>query len=125
MPEEGTLSIVRRGTVYQIRYASTNPYDPERPPYVCPDEETLTTVLHHFGLEAAAIHQACMAVQTGRVAVVRILVSPEQIQAFFGCVPPFTRGVMRSGSGSRVDAACPCSPLTAILSLTYPRASLS
>ena len=43
----------------------------------------------------------------------------------FGCVPPFTRGVMRSCSGSRVDAACPCSPLTAILSLTYPRASLS
>jgi hypothetical protein len=83
MPEEGTLSIVRRGHVYQIRYASNNPYDPERPPYVCQDEETLTTLLHHFGLEATAIQQAYMAVHTGSLAVVRILVSPEQIQAFF------------------------------------------
>jgi hypothetical protein len=65
MLEEGTLRIVRRATVYQIRYASNNPYDPERPPYACQDEETLTTVLHHCGLEAAAIHQACMAAQTG------------------------------------------------------------
>jgi hypothetical protein len=42
-----------------------------------------------------------------------------------GCVPPFTRGVMRSCSGSRVEAACPGSPLSAILFVTYPRASLS
>jgi hypothetical protein len=27
---EGTLSIVRRGSGYQLRYASNNPYDPNR-----------------------------------------------------------------------------------------------
>ena len=47
------------------------------------------------------------------------------VQRKIGCVPPFTRGVMRSCSGSRVEAACPGSPLIAILFVTYPRASLS
>ena len=28
MAEEGTLSIVRRGSGYQVRYASNNLYDP-------------------------------------------------------------------------------------------------
>ena len=45
MSEEGTLSIVRRGRGYQVRYASNNPYDPERPPHACPDEETLSAFL--------------------------------------------------------------------------------
>ena len=36
MSEEGTLSIVRRGSGYQVRYASNNPYDPERPLHACP-----------------------------------------------------------------------------------------
>src|SRR5262250_616118 len=38
MTEEGTLSIVRRGTCYQVRYASNNPHDRERYPRACPDE---------------------------------------------------------------------------------------
>src|SRR4029453_8806009 len=54
MSEEGTLSIVRRGRGYQVRYASNNPYDPERPPHACPDEETLSAFLHHARREAAA-----------------------------------------------------------------------
>ena len=32
MMEAGMLSIVRRGDTYQVRYASTNPYDMDRPP---------------------------------------------------------------------------------------------
>ena len=48
MSEEGTLSIVRRGSGYQVRYASNNPYDPERPPHACPDEETLSGFLCHL-----------------------------------------------------------------------------
>ena len=83
MPEEGTLSIVRRGNGYQVRYASNNPYDPERQPYACQDEDTLAAFLHHLGLEAAAMRQACAAVQTSGVAVLRILLSPGQMQAFF------------------------------------------
>jgi hypothetical protein len=88
MAEEGTLSIVRRGSGYQVRYASNHPYDPERPPHACPDEETLRAFLHHVGLEAGAIHQACAAVQTGGVAVLRILLSPGQRQASFPLPPP-------------------------------------
>jgi hypothetical protein len=83
MPEEGTLSIVRRGTGYHIRYASNNPYDPDRQPHACDDEDALTAFLHRLGLEAAAIRQACAAMQTSGVAVLRILLSPRQRQAFF------------------------------------------
>jgi hypothetical protein len=83
MPEEGTLSIVRRGAGYQIRYASNNPYDPERQPHTCHDEDALAAFLHQLGTEAAAIRQACAAVQTRGVAVLRILLAPGQIQAFF------------------------------------------
>jgi len=105
--EEGTLRIVRRGPGYQIRYASNHPYDPECPPYTCQDEETLTTVLHHGGLEAAAIPQACMAAQTGG-AVVRMLVAPAQIQAFFR--PPPSRGPAGRSSSHLLPA-----PLRAVL----------
>ena len=83
MPEEGTLSIVRRGSVYQIRYASNNPYDPDRQPHACHDEDALAAFLHHLGTEEATIRQACAAVQTSGVAVLRILLSPGHIQAFF------------------------------------------
>jgi hypothetical protein len=83
MPEEGTLSIVRRGSGYHVRYASNNPYDPDRQPHPCHDVDALTTFLHFLGLEAAAVRQACETVQTGGVAVLRILLSPGQLQAFF------------------------------------------
>jgi hypothetical protein len=83
MPEEGTLSIVRRGHVYQIRYASNNPYDPDRQPHECHDADTLAAFLHHLGTEEVAIRQAYAAVQTSGVAVLRILLSPGQLQAFF------------------------------------------
>src|SRR5262245_18502917 len=36
MTEAGTLSIVRRANTYQVRYASNNPYDCDRPPQQCP-----------------------------------------------------------------------------------------
>src|SRR5262249_35354838 len=41
MTEGGVLSSVRRGTTYQVRYASPHPHDMERQPYPCPDEGTL------------------------------------------------------------------------------------
>jgi hypothetical protein len=88
MAEEGTLSIVRRGSGYQVRYAANHPYDPERPPHACDDEQKLIAFLHHLGLEAEAIRQACTTVQTGGVAVLRILLSPGQRQAFFRRPPP-------------------------------------
>jgi hypothetical protein len=40
MTAEGMLSIVPRGTTYQVRYALSNPYGMDHPPYTCPDEGT-------------------------------------------------------------------------------------
>ena len=42
MTEDGTLSIVRRGTRYQVRYASNNPDHRDHHPRVCPDEAHCT-----------------------------------------------------------------------------------
>src|SRR5262249_11466769 len=52
MTEGGMLSIVRRGTPYQVRYASPNPHDMNRQPYPCPDEGTLVALLPQCELEA-------------------------------------------------------------------------
>jgi CheY-like chemotaxis protein len=85
--EDGTLSIVRRGAGYQVRYASNNPYAPEPLPRACPDETTLRALLHQVGLEAEALQQACAVARTGRVAVLRLHVTPGQRQACFPSPP--------------------------------------
>ena len=92
MAEEGTLSILRRGTTYQVRYASNNPYAPDRQPQACPDAATLSTLLQHLGTEAGTITQAWTTVQHGGIAVFRILLSSAQMQACFPLLPtPETR----------------------------------
>jgi CheY-like chemotaxis protein len=83
LPEEGTLSIVRRGQHYQVRYASNNPYAPDYLMRACGDEDTLDALLSFLGLEAEAIHHACAIAQHGGVAVLRILIAPGQIQTCF------------------------------------------
>lgn len=45
MTEEGMLSIVRRGTTYQVRYASPNPQAMDWQPYQCTDAGTLVALL--------------------------------------------------------------------------------
>jgi hypothetical protein len=86
MTEEGTLSIVRRGPGYQVRYASNNPHDQERLPRVCPDETHLVALLHHLGTEPAVMTQACADVGHGKMAVLLVALSAEQLQTFFS--PP-------------------------------------
>ena len=83
MTEEGTLSIVKRGSAYQVCYAANNPRETDHQPRVCPDEDTLGALLHQLGTEPEAITWACAAVRKGGVAVLRILLSSQQIQAFF------------------------------------------
>jgi hypothetical protein len=85
--EEGTLSIVRRGHGYHVRYASTNPYAPEPLPRACPDEATLRALLRQVGLEADALQHACAVARTGRMAVLRLHVASEQIHACFHFPP--------------------------------------
>jgi hypothetical protein len=83
MAEEGTLSIVRRGTSYQVRYASNNPYAQERPPHTCRDEETLRAFLHQLGVDGAAMQQVCADVRRASVTVLPIVLSLAEIQACF------------------------------------------
>src|SRR5262252_3997723 len=93
MTEEGTLSIVRRGPGYQVRYASNNPYDRERLPQACPDEPHLVALLHHLGTEPAVLTQACAAVRHGQMAVLLVGLSAAQLQTFFPPPPePSARG---------------------------------
>ena len=108
MPEEGTLSIMRRGPVYQVRYASNNPYNQEHLPRECPNEDTLGALLHHLGIEAEAMPHACAVARQGGVAVLRILVSPEQIQA---CFRPMVSQAKRSPRPRRVQE-CPQGSIT-------------
>jgi hypothetical protein len=77
MTEEGTLSIVRRGTFYQVRYASNNVHDRERLPRVCPDEARLAALLRHCGTESAVIAQVCADVRHGKMAVLLVVVSAQ------------------------------------------------
>ena len=58
MTEAGLLSIVRRGHTYQVRYATSNPYDMDRSPYLCADEDALVTWLRHCGIDAWSLQQA-------------------------------------------------------------------
>lgn len=83
MTEEGTLSIVRRGPGYQVRYASNKPHDQERRPYACPDEAHLAALLHHCGTEVAVIAEVCADVRHGKMAVVLVVGAAAQLQALF------------------------------------------
>ena len=83
MAEEGTLSILRRGTTYQVRYASNNPYDREPPPYPCSDERTVVTLLQHCGLAPWSITQAVAELREGRMAVLPCVFSQAHMQVCF------------------------------------------
>jgi len=102
MTEEGMLSIVRRETTYQVRYASSNPHGLERSPYPCPDEGTLVTLLQHCGMDSWSIQQAGTELRQGRMAVLPLRCMPAQLQAYF----PFHR----AGVQTRVPAAAACTP---------------
>jgi len=84
MADEGILSIVVGEHAYQVRYASTNYHHRDRPPYCCPDEAHLRTFLHACALEPWAIQQACTDLRQGKVAVLRVALSPRQLDASFG-----------------------------------------
>jgi hypothetical protein len=85
--EDGTLSIVKCASGYQVRYAANNPRAPDHLPYACPDETTVVALLHQLGTESEAITQACATMRRGRVAVLHVRVSPRQRQAFFRLTP--------------------------------------
>jgi hypothetical protein len=97
MTVEGMLSIVQRGTTYQVRYASSNPHGLEWPPYPCSDEGTLVTLLHQCGMDPWSIQQAGTELRKGRMAVLPLRCTQAQLQTYFSA--------NRSGSPTRVSAA--------------------
>jgi hypothetical protein len=90
MTEDGILGIVRCGTTYQVRYASFNPRDLDRPPYQCPDEGTLVAWLRHCGMEPWYIHQAWTELRKGGFAALPIVLSEAQMQTYFPVHMPTT-----------------------------------
>jgi hypothetical protein len=101
MTAAGMLSIVRRGTTYQVRYASSDPHALERQPYLCPDEGALVALLHHCGLEPWSLHRALAELRHGRLAVLPIVLAEAQRQRYF----PLAQGPHTS---ARIAAATPC-----------------
>ena len=52
-------------------------------PYPCPAEGALVTLLHPYGIDAWSRQQAVDALEKGRVAVLPIVLSEVQTQAYF------------------------------------------
>jgi len=92
MNAAGTLSNVRRGHNYQIRYASSNPYDVDRPPYPCPDQGALVTWLRHCGIDTWSLRQAIAVLQKGGMAVLPVELSEAQLQTYFPLSVPRVSG---------------------------------
>src|SRR5262245_15143205 len=113
MTEEGTLSLVRRGTGYQVHYASNNPHDQERRPRACPNEVHLAALLHHFGTELEVITQVCTDVRQGKMAVLLVGLSAEQLQTLFPLIPQ---------AHVWTGAACPASVAPPVAAVVRPDA---
>src|SRR5262249_62372453 len=73
MTEDGTLSIVRRGHTYQVRYASNNPHGIDQQLYTDLSQETLQEVLQQCGIEPWYITQAMVELRKGRWAVLPMI----------------------------------------------------
>jgi hypothetical protein len=101
MRETGILSIVKRGPTYQVRYASFSPYDIDRVPYPCPDESGLIILLHHFGINGWSLQQAVAALRKGEVAVLPVVISEAQLQAYFSPPCPSHGGMEADDAGGQ------------------------
>jgi len=101
MRETGILSIVRCKHTLQVRYASFNPYDLDRSPYTCPTESALVTMLHQWGIDAWSLQQAVTALRKGEVAVLPVVISEAQLQAYFSPPCPSHGGMEADDAGGQ------------------------
>ena len=83
MTEEGTLSILMREDIYNVRYASNNPHSIDRAPYQCSDAEKLGSFLQQLELDAWYITQASTELCQRGFTALPIVLPAEQIQAYF------------------------------------------
>ena len=77
------LSIVRRGHIYHVRYASYDPCERDRQPYLCLDERHLDTFLHQCRLEPWALQRAGAELQRGGVTVLCVVFSERDVSRLF------------------------------------------
>jgi hypothetical protein len=98
MTEEGMLSIVRRGTTYQVRYAASNPQGVDRQPYLCPNEDTLLTLFQHCGLDAWSMQQTRAELQKGRLAVLPLVCAQGPMQVYFPPTLPVSQTTARAAA---------------------------
>ena len=122
MRETGILSIVRRGPTYQVRYASFNPYDIDRLSYPCSDEDALVTLLHHWWINDWSLNQAITALRKGEVAVLPVVLSETQLQAYF---PPQRPPRVSIDTGNASGQANPPRVTAAAQDVRRPRAKVS
>jgi hypothetical protein len=69
--------------MYQVRYASDDPYELDRQSYTCRDEVHLATGLHHSGLEPWVIQQVFVDLQRGGMTVCRVICSEREVARLF------------------------------------------
>jgi hypothetical protein len=86
MTEDGMLSILRRGTTYQVRFASSHPYGVDRQPYLCANAEALRALLQHCGMDAWSMQQTQTELRHGRLAVLPLACTPGPMQAYFPAI---------------------------------------
>ena len=98
MIEAGMLSIVRRGTTYQVRYASANPQGVDRQPYLCSNEDTLLTLFQHCGLDAWSMQQTRTELRQGRLAVLPLVCAPGPMQVYFPPMLPVSQTTARAAA---------------------------
>jgi hypothetical protein len=55
----------------------------DRPLYLCPEEDAMITLLHHYGIDAWSLQQAMAALRKGGIAVLPLVLSEAQRQAYF------------------------------------------
>ncbi len=87
MAENGMLSIVRQGTAYAVRYASSHPYGVERQACVCPDTPTLSWLLQACGVDPGAQQQVERALQRSRLVVLPLSDFPALLDTVCPCLP--------------------------------------
>mgnify|MGYP003394877001 CR=1 FL=1 len=103
--EKGTLGIMRRGSTYQVHYASNNPYSTDYQPCACPTATHLETLLSQIGADAWSIQQAFAELRKGRFVALSIVASPAHLAACFEHSMTATQPAWRLDRELRVEQA--------------------
>ncbi len=105
MSEEGTLSILRRGETYQVRYASNNPSAMERQPYHCGSEVQAVALLYALQVDPWYVAQASADLRQRGFANLPIALEEAQMRTTFGPLLQAHEAQSQYGAPRQVYAA--------------------